>query len=84
MKYYAEDVIAKNMLSQVDDEGYSTTLINSVVEYKRYVSAVYKADKYIFTRIGHRRLRKTTQGWKLIVACKDGSKTCITLKYIKE
>ena len=31
LKYYAENIITENMLSKVDDEGYSVTLIDSIV-----------------------------------------------------
>ena len=35
MKYYAENFIAKNMVSQVNDKGYSFNLVNPIVDYKR-------------------------------------------------
>ena len=58
LKDYAENVVAKNMLSQVDDEGYSVTLANSILDYKRYYSEVYKDYKYCFARRGKRRIIK--------------------------
>ena len=50
VKDYASNDIAKNMLSQVDDEGYSVTLVDSILYYKRDDSAVYKVIEYVVTR----------------------------------
>ena len=74
------NVIAKNILSQFDNKSYIGTLVYSIVYYKIDDSEVEKADKSIFTRIIQHRLRNMTQGWKLLVAWKDGSKTWILLK----
>ena len=67
VKYYVANAISKNMLSQVDDDGYSVTLIDSIVYYKIYASAVDKYDKYVTTRREQSWLRKTTQGWKFLL-----------------
>ena len=75
VKDYAENVIARNMLSQVYDKGYSATLVDSIVYYKRDNSAVENSDKYVVTRRGQLRLRKTIQGWKVLDAWRDGSET---------
>jgi len=85
IKEYAANVIAENMLSQVDSEGNSTTLIQAIVDYKKdEATAVPKSDKWVITRRGQRRLRKSTAGWKLLVQWKDGSETWIPLKQMKE
>ena len=39
-----------------------------------------KDDAYVV----HRRLRNTTNGWKLLVNCKNGSESWVTLKKLKE
>ena len=41
-------------------------------------------DKYIITKHGTKRLRKTTVGWKLLVCWKDNSTKWIPLKIMKE
>ena len=51
VNYYAQNAIAENMLSQVYDEGYIVTLIDSVLYYKIDYSAIYKSYKYVVTRI---------------------------------
>ena len=83
VKDYAENVIARNMLSQVYDKGYSATLVDSIVYYKRDNSAVENSDKYVITERGKLGLRKKTQCWKFLVSCKDVSETWIPLKDMK-
>ena len=52
VKEYAANVIAENIYSQVDPEGYSTTILDLIMDYKRDGNATDKADKYIFTKSG--------------------------------
>lgn len=85
VKEYAANIIAENMLTQVDSDGYSTTLMDGIVDYKKDEPvAVAKSDKWVVTNRGTRRLRKTTKGWKLLVRWKDDSETWIPLKDMKE
>ena len=79
-----ENVIAKNTLSQVDGEGNIITLANSIVDYKRDDSEVDKSNKYVFTRIGKRRLRNNSQGCKLLVEWNYEYETWINLKDMDE
>ena len=83
VNYYAENIIANNVLSHIDDKGYSFTFVNIIVDYKRDNSAVDMGDKYVVTRRRQHRLRNTNQGRKILVAWKDGSETCISLKDMK-
>ena len=72
------------MITQVDHEGYSTTLMNGIVDYKEDDAvAISKADKYVITRRSRKHLRRFTVGWKLLVQWKDGSETWIPLKNMK-
>ena len=41
-------------------------------------------DKYIVTKSGTKRIRKSTVGWKLKVWWKDGSKQWVPLQLMKE
>ncbi len=84
MKEYAANIIAENMLSRVDSEGFTMTMMDSIVYWKKDELSVDKSDKYVVTRRGKRKLRQTTQGWKLLVKCKDGSKTWVPLKDMKK
>ena len=74
IKEYRANIIAENMLTQVDSDGFSLTLMEGIIDYKRDDSiATPKTEKYITTRSGQRRLRKTTAGWKLLVKWRDQS-----------
>ena len=65
---YCANVISENMYAQVDTEGHSYNLLDGIVDFKKDSNAIDKADKYIMTKSGQRRLRKSTKGWKLLVA----------------
>ena len=59
--------------------------MEGVIDHKMdHATAVSKSDKYIATRRGQRKLRKTTCGWKLLIRWKDGSESWIHLKNLKE
>ena len=74
----------ENMFSQVDEEGHSTALLNSIVDYKHGRSVVPTTQKYIYTQSGQKRPLKSTAGWKLLVNFKDGHEQWIPLKVLKE
>ena len=85
IKEYAANVIAENILHRVDHEGYSTTLLAGIVDYsKDNLVAIPKSDKWVVTKRGGRRMRKSTAGWKMLVQWMDGSKSWIPLKDLKE
>ena len=76
VKEYSANIIAENMHRQVDEDGYSRDLMEGIIDYSRdNETAVDLADKYLVTRSGQRRMRKTTKGWKLLVKWRDGSET---------
>ena len=73
------------MLTQVDSDGFSLSLMEGIIDYKCDDSvAVSKTDKYITTSRGQRRLRKTTAGWKLLVKWRDQSESWVELSGLKE
>jgi hypothetical protein len=85
LKEYAANVIAENMLAQVDSEGYSMTMMSAIIDSKKDESvAIAKDDMYVITNRGQKRPRKTTVGWSLLVKWADGSETWIPLKDLKE
>ena len=85
VREYAANVIAENMLTQVDSEGFTFTMMKGIVDYKMDPAvAVPKDEKYLITKSGRRQLRKTTSGWKLLVAWADDSETWVPLKDLKE
>ena len=66
VKEYAANIIAENMLTQVDSDGMSTTLMEAIVDHRRDdEKALQHHDKYVHTKNGRRHLRKITKGWEL-------------------
>ena len=84
VKEYAANIIAENMLSQVDSEGFTLTLMDSILDVKKDGSAVAKSDMYTQSNRGGSRMRQTTCGWKFLVLWKDGSEQWVPLKDMKE
>ena len=73
------------MLTQVDSDGYSLSLTDSIIDHQRDLSqAIPTEDTYIMTKSGQKRLWKTTKGWKLLIKWKDKSKAWINLADMKE
>jgi hypothetical protein len=85
LKEYAANILAENMLSHVDHEGHNIMLMRDIIDYKRDEAiAVPTEDKYLTTRSGQRRLRKTTQGWSFLVNWKDGTESWVKLAELKD
>jgi hypothetical protein len=85
LKEYAANVLAENMLTQVDSDGFSLTMMEAIIDYRRDEAvAVPMIDKYVITSSGQKRLRKTTVGWSLLVKWTNESESWIPLKDLKE
>ena len=85
IKEYGANIIAENMRTQVDSDGFSLSLMEGIIDYKCDDSlAIPKTDKYITTARGQRRLCKTTAGWKLLVKWRDQSESWVKLSELKE
>jgi hypothetical protein len=68
IKEHAANIIAENMLTQIDLDGYSLTMMKGIIDYKRDDAvAVMKSVMYAVTRKGQKKLRKTTVSWKLLI-----------------
>ena len=68
VKEYGANIIAENMLTQVDSDGYSLSLMDSIIDRRRDPSqAIPIEDKNITTKSGQKRLQKTMKGWKLLI-----------------
>ena len=80
VKEYAANIIAENILTQVDSDGMSTTLMEAIVDHQRDdEKALQHHDKYVQTKNGRCHLRKTTKGWELLIKWKDKSESWIKL-----
>jgi hypothetical protein len=59
--------------------------MRDIIDYKKDEAiAVPMIDKYLMTRSGQRRLRKTTQGWRFLVNWKDGTESWVKLAELKD
>ncbi|CAJ1930023.1 unnamed protein product [Cylindrotheca closterium] len=84
IKEYGATTIAKNILTQVDDDGFSSPMLKAIVDWRKDPkTAVRKKDQYVQSHSG-RRQRKTTKGWELKILWSDDSYSWIDLKYMKE
>ena len=85
VKEYLANLVAKNMLTQVDVNGYSLTLMEGIVHYlKGKSTAMSKEDKHITIKSGQQQLQHTTAGWKFLVCWKDGTESWVMLAYMKQ
>jgi len=84
IKEYAANVIAENMYSQVDENGHAVQILDAIVDYRKDESAIEKADMYIRTKSGQRRLRQTTTGWSLLILWKNGEEELMPLNKLKQ
>ena len=66
----ASNIIAENMLSQVDSEGHHYQLLTEVTDHKNYDSAISKVDGFIKSSSGNLNRKRTTLGWKILVEWK--------------
>lgn len=60
---YAANIIAENMLSQVDEEGFSYDILDYIVDHQKDGTAMARADGYTTYTSGKRSLKKTVKGW---------------------
>jgi hypothetical protein len=85
LKEHATNVIAKNMLTQVDCDGFSLTMMEAITDCRNDEAvAAPKIDKHVTTISEQKRLRKTAVGWLLMVKWANGSESWISLKDLKE
>jgi hypothetical protein len=85
VKEYAANMIPENMLTQVDEDGFSLTMMSAIIDYRKDEDVVIsKTDMHVVTRRGNKRPRKTTVGWLLLVQWVDKPESWISLKDLKE
>ncbi len=84
VREYRGNIIAQNVLEQIDNDGHMTMKLKRILDYRRDGSAVSKVNKYIQSSNGQLKLRKTTTGWKFLVEYTDGSQRWEWLKDLKE
>jgi hypothetical protein len=81
---YAANIIAENLLSQVDDEGFTITRLQSIVDHRKGDDALSNENAFTTNRLGVKRLRKSTVGWSLKFRWHDDSEQWVPLSVLKE
>ena len=66
------NIIAKNMLSQVDSEYHHYQVSTKVTDLKRYDSDITRVNGLFKSSNGNLHRKRATRGWKLLVEWKDG------------
>ena len=82
--FYAANLIAENMYSQVDDEGKEFKLMSEIIDHESDASAIKADDGFYVDRNGKSKPKMTTRGWKLLVEWRDGNMSWVALKDMKE
>ena len=77
------NIIAENMMSQVDSEGHHWQLLLEISDHRSNHLAIPKRDGFIRSHNGNLHPKKTTIGWDIEVEWKDGSMTWVPLKELK-
>lgn len=80
----AANVLAENILAQVDDLGRRYLMIDEIIGHRRLNDAIPTEKGTYTTRSGATRKVHTTRGWELYILWKDGSANWISLKDVKD
>ena len=81
----AANIIAENVLAQVDEEGHRQMLLREIIDHRIDKSSAVPKEKGEYTnRHGVKTKVRTTKGWELCVEWRDGSTDWISLKDIKQ
>ena len=82
---YTANVILENLYSQVDDYGRSHSMFSGILDHEKDSSAIPIENSWYISDGGKLKKRViTTKGWKFLVEWRDGTKTWIPLKDLKE
>lgn len=84
IKQYSANIIAENLYSQVDMDGHTSLVLESIVDHRKDETAIKNEDKYFRTKQGQRRLRQTTKGWELCVLWRNGEEQWVPLRELKQ
>ena len=79
-----DNIIAKNMLSQVDSKGHNYQVLTEVTYHKKGDSYIAKVDCFIKSSSGNLHWNMTTCGRKILVEWKDRSVDWVPLQYLKQ
>ena len=79
------NIIAENILAQVDEEGHRQMLMQEIIDHRVDTSqAIPKSEGEYTNKHGVKSKIRTTKGWELCVEWRDGSTDWLSLKDIKQ
>ena len=84
IKELTANVIAENLISQVDEEGRRLMMLSEIIDHRSTADAIPIFEGTFVNQYGVERRKATTRGWELLVEWKDGSSDWISLKDLKE
>ena len=59
------DIISKNLLAQVDEEGHRQMILDYIIYHIQYINAIGKKDVFAKTPNGTKGMKTTTAGWQI-------------------
>ena len=84
VKAYAANIIAENIYSQVDEDGFRYQLIDHIIGHRKDGKALPKSEAFTVSKNGNKVRRQTTKGWEFEVQWKDGTESWVPLRELKE
>lgn len=81
---YSANIIAENMLSQVDDEGARHEIFQEITDHRMNKRAIPKEKGFTVSHNGRKVPKVTTVGWELLVEWKSGESQWVPLKNVKD
>ena len=79
------NIIAENVLAQVDEEGHRQMLLREIIDHRIDTSQAIPKEKGEYTnKHGVKSKIRTTKGWEMCVKWRDGSTDWVSLKDIKQ
>ena len=78
------NIIAENILSQVDEDGHTLMLIDEILDHRTTDELLSGDDAFYTDRGGNKRIRRSTKGWEICVVWKDGSTNWVAMKDLKD
>lgn len=81
---YSGNLIAESIYMDCDEEGRRSQMMESIVEVRSNDDALQKSEGFIVSANGERKRVKTTKGWSVLIQWKDGQRSWLPMKDVKE
>ena len=81
---YCANVIAQNLYNIVEDSNTESRSLEAILDHDSSIDSKHKTKKYIVTKSGQKRERKSTAGWKILICWNDGGEKWVTLRKMNE